>query len=122
MRTAFYALVLSLVSTASMAQGLLEGGTSADDPLRFTSGALLVHGNYCGPGNNGPDKMPIDALDAACMRHDACTPDDAPPSCDCNARLASEAHAVSISRRQSPELRRMAGAVEAFVPLIPCHD
>ncbi|MER2265454.1 hypothetical protein [Methylobacterium oxalidis] len=34
--------------------------------------ALLPHGNYCGVGNNAPLSS-IDALDAACARHDACT-------------------------------------------------
>lgn len=122
MRRLFIAAVFALTSTATMAQGLLEGGTSTDDPLRITSGALLFHGNYCGPGNNGPGRPPIDALDAACMRHDACTPDDALPSCDCNARLALESHRVSVNRREPPDLRSLAGAVEAFVPLMPCQD
>ena len=103
------------------AQGLLQGGLDPDDPLRIAPGALLIHGNYCGPGNNGPGHPPIDALDAACMRHDACTPDDGPPTCDCNARLAFEAHAISMSPRYAPELRSLAGTVEHFVPLIPCE-
>jgi hypothetical protein len=42
--------------------------------------ALVFHGNYRGLGNNVP-LPPIDALDAACARHDACTPAGGLPSC-----------------------------------------
>ncbi|WP_438830874.1 phospholipase A2 family protein [Streptococcus pluranimalium] len=30
------------------------------------------YGNYCGRGNNGWNKQPIDDLDAACREHDKC--------------------------------------------------
>lgn len=30
------------------------------------------YGNYCGKGNNGYDKTPIDNLDSACRDHDKC--------------------------------------------------
>lgn len=30
------------------------------------------YGNYCGKGNNGWSKQPIDDLDAACREHDKC--------------------------------------------------
>ena len=30
------------------------------------------YGNYCGKGNNGYDKKPIDDLDSACRDHDKC--------------------------------------------------
>jgi hypothetical protein len=30
------------------------------------------YGNYCGKGNNGYDKTPIDNLDSACRAHDKC--------------------------------------------------
>ncbi len=42
-------------------------------PSGLEQPAALFHGNYCGLGNNAP-LPPIDALDAACARHDACTP------------------------------------------------
>lgn len=35
-------------------------------------GRLGRYGNYCGKGNNGWDKYPIDELDAACQKHDHC--------------------------------------------------
>lgn len=34
------------------------------------------YGNYCGKGNYGWDKDPIDNLDAACRRHDQCYDND----------------------------------------------
>ncbi|WP_289015839.1 hypothetical protein [uncultured Methylobacterium sp.] len=71
---------------------------------------LLLHGNYCGPGNNAP-AIPVDALDAACARHDACTPDGALPSKACNLRLQVEAGRVADDPRQPEDLRFMAGLV-----------
>ena len=76
-------------------------------PDALKNGELVFHGNYCGTGNRaGSD--PIDALDVACMRHDACTPTGKVQSCACNARLAKEAGAVARDSRQSAELRSLA--------------
>ena len=74
---------------------------------------LLIHGNYCGPGNNAP-LPPIDALDAACARHDACTPDVGLPSKSCNLRLEREAAAIARDPRQADDLRSLAGFVASF--------
>lgn len=71
---------------------------------------ILIHGNYCGPGNKAP-LAPIDALDAACARHDACTPDDALPVKACNLRLEREAAGIANDPRQPQDLRSMAGLV-----------
>lgn len=76
-------------------------------PDALKNGQLVFHGNYCGTGNRaGSD--PIDALDVACMRHDACTPTGGVQSCACNARLAKEAGAVARDSRQPAELRSLA--------------
>jgi len=80
--------------------------------------ALLLHGNYCGPGNNGP-RPPVDALDAACARHDACTPDGGLASRACNARLVREAGLVASDPTQPEDLRALAGLVAAGAGLIP---
>ena len=40
---------------------------SQAQPAAFGGPKILIHGNYCGPGNNAP-LPPIDALDAACAR------------------------------------------------------
>ncbi|WP_019903999.1 hypothetical protein [Methylobacterium sp. 77] len=71
---------------------------------------MLIHGNYCGPGNNAP-LPPIDALDAACARHDACTPDGGLPTKACNLRLQREAALVSRDPHQPDELRSLAGLI-----------
>lgn len=79
---------------------------------------LLLHGNYCGPGNNAP-AAPIDALDAACARHDACTPEGALPSKACNLRLQVEAGRVADDPRQPEELRLLAGLVASGAAMMP---
>jgi len=80
--------------------------------------SLLLHGNYCGPGNNAP-RPPIDALDAACARHDACTPGGGLASPACNARLQRDAEAVANDPGQSEELRTLAGFVSAGAAMLP---
>lgn len=79
---------------------------------------MLLHGNYCGPGNNAP-LAPIDALDAACARHDACTPDGALPSKACNLRLQADAERVAQDPRQPADLRSMAGLVASGAAMMP---
>lgn len=91
----------------------LAGPALAQPALAQTSArppAMLIHGNYCGPGNNAP-LAPIDALDAACARHDACTPDDGLPSKACNLRLQREAALISRDPRQPDDLRSLAGLI-----------
>ncbi len=85
-----------------------------------TNGATLIHGNYCGSGNI-PGKPPIDALDLACMSHDACTPSGGVPSCECNIRLRDEAMAVSRDPRQAPELRSLASLTAAAASVMICN-
>ena len=79
---------------------------------------LLVHGNYCGPGNNAP-LAPIDALDAACARHDACAPSKGLPTRACNLRLQREAEAIAVDPRQPQKARMAAGVVAAFAAATP---
>ncbi len=55
---------------------------------------FLIHGNYCGRATT-PPLAPVDALDAACARHDACTPDGGLPSKACNLRLQAEAERIA---------------------------
>lgn len=88
-----------------------------DNPL--SNGDLVFYGNYCGPGSKGPGLPPIDALDAACARHDACTPNGGLPSQACNLRLQREATLISRDPRQPQDVRSMAGLVAASATLIP---
>lgn len=91
--------------------------------LGLNRGALLFHGNYCGPGNRAP-LPPVDALDRACMHHDACSPDAGSgglPTCGCNRRLRAEALALARSPRQPDELRATARSVADGATLLPCR-
>jgi hypothetical protein len=93
-------------------------GAAQAQPAAFGGPKMLIHGNYCGPGNNAP-LPPIDALDAACARHDACTPEGGLPTQACNLRLQREATLISRDPRQPQELRSIAGLVAATATLIP---
>lgn len=81
-------------------------------------GSPMLHGNYCGPGNNAP-AAPIDALDAACARHDACTPDGALAPRACNLRLQVDAERVADDPREPEDLRMMAGLVASGAAMMP---
>jgi hypothetical protein len=80
--------------------------------------SALIHGNYCGMGNNAP-LPPIDALDAACARHDACTPARGLPARACNLRLQRETEFISRDPRQPDDLRALAGFISAGAVLLP---
>jgi hypothetical protein len=109
--------VSSLLNSAVHAQTFGYGGKN---PAVATNGATLIHGNYCGAGNR-PGKPPIDALDLACMNHDACSPTGAMPTCECNLRLRDEAFAVSRDPRQTPELRSLASLTAAAATVMLCN-
>ena len=106
-RIATPVLFIACWVTASLAQPAANGGAK-----------FLVHGNYCGPGNNAP-LAPIDALDEACAHHDACTPSRGLPTKLCNARLEQEATAIALDPREPDDLRAMAGVVAAFAAANP---
>lgn len=106
-------LSVSLALVLGAAVPALAQTDSLDSPP-----ALLLHGNYCGPGNKAP-RPPIDALDAACARHDACTPSGGLPARACNLRLQDDAERVSRDPRQPDDLRALAGLVAAGAGLLP---
>ena len=82
-------------------------------------GPLLIHGNFCGIGGR-PGLSPVDALDAACMRHDACTRTGSLPSCGCDARLKREATAIAHDPASTTELRALAAATAASMAILVC--
>lgn len=79
---------------------------------------MVLHGNDRGPGNNSPAAS-VDTLDAACARHDACTPDPGPSTRACNMRLHVEAERVADTPRQSGDLRMMARPVVSGASMVP---
>lgn len=101
--------------------GRPEGPTSPRGELgNVLTGAELFHGNYCGAGQRGEGLPPIDDLDAACQRHDACFDAAASRSCACNAVLKREAAAVSERPRVALEVRRRALSVVQAAEVMPC--
>lgn len=108
----FRLVVPVLAATLVGAPALAQSSAVSQQPK------MLLHGNYCGPGNNAP-LAPIDALDAACARHDACTPDGALPSKACNLRLQRDAELISRDPRQPDDLRTTAGFVAAGATMLP---
>lgn len=91
---------------------------SAQSALNVIQPPALIHGNYCGMGNNAP-LPPIDALDAACARHDACTPANGLPTRACNLRFQRETEFISRDPRQPDDLRALAGFVSVGAALLP---
>jgi hypothetical protein len=109
-------MILRIAAPLLLATGL---GTPA--PAQ-TSGlqqpAALIHGNYCGLGNNAP-WPPVDALDAACARHDACTPAGGLPARVCNLRLQWETDRIAHDPRQPDDIRALAGFIAVGAALLP---
>ena len=91
--------------------------------LPAVNGALVFHGNYCGPGSRGAGRPPVDALDAACMRHDACSPPLGAglPRCGCHARLYREAAAVARARGTPDDVRVAAQFVSEGARVLACR-
>lgn len=105
-------MIPCVVAACLMSSAQAQSGDSGQQP------AALIHGNYCGMGNNAP-LPPIDALDLACARHDACTPSGRIPSRACNLRLQRETELISRDPRQPDDLRALAGFISAGAALLP---
>ena len=114
----FVVTLTSVIALPALGQSLPNG---ADAIAPLMHGQLVYHGNYCGPGNKGARPAPVDALDAACMRHDACVKDFKIPSCGCNARLAEAATAVAADRSAPAEEREAADFTARGAQALPCH-
>ena len=118
-------MLVRLIPAALLALACAAAPAAAQDmpgglgPLMH--GALVFHGNYCGPGNKGDHPAPVDALDAACMHHDACVTDFEVPTCACNARLAREASAVARDPRAPAEEREAAAFTANGAEALPCR-
>lgn len=89
---------------------------------RVVAGEALFHGNYCGKGSRGEGLPPIDALDAACMRHDACYDAAGTSACACDATLRREATAVSDDPSVPLETRRRALSVTQATAAMACRQ
>lgn len=92
----------------------------ADGNVRaLRRGPLLIHGNFCGIGGRRGSR-PVDDLDAACERHDACTKTGSLPSCGCNQRLKHEATSIARDPGSTTELKALAAAVAGSMAILVC--
>jgi hypothetical protein len=115
--TAFLAGGLAALAVTARAQEIIPPGPTG-------RGAILIYGNYCGPGSRGPGYKPIDALDLACAHHDACSSDPLSgilTSCACNRRLATEAGVVAHDPRAPAHTRQTAQFISDFAAALPCR-
>ena len=123
MRLRHFSVALLLAGAAITTTTMAQAGKLARLPvasdMRAAKVAMLFHGNYCGVGSRA-GRAPVDALDAACMRHDACTPSGGIPSCACNARLQAESNAIALNAHQPPDLQFLASMTAAGAGLIIC--
>src|SRR5438093_3879499 len=112
-------MLTKLAAPFVLAAGCAALAASAQaQPAAFGGPKMLIHGNYCGLGNNAP-LPPIDALDAACARHDACTPGRGLPARACNLRLQRETGIIARDPRRPDDLRALAGFISAGAGALP---
>ena len=111
-----------LIVPALLAFGLAGPAHTQPNPFARAPSALF-HGNYCGPGNRGNNPPPVDALDRACMHHDACSPPvgEGLAPCSCNERLHNEASAVARSPRTPDDVRITADFVAEGAKALACR-
>jgi hypothetical protein len=86
------------------------------------AGKELFHGNYCGAGQRGEGLPPTDALDAACMRHDACYDAAGYASCACDRVLGREASIVADQPGVTSDVRGKALSVVEAAGLLDCRS
>lgn len=102
--------------------GQIEAPTAPKGDLRAVlTGKALFHGNYCGKGERGTGLPPTDALDAACMHHDACYDAAGYASCACDGTLREEASAVADDTDVAAEVRRRALSVLQAAGAMACR-
>ena len=110
-------LALALSGFAASAQEIIPPGPNG-------RGAILIYGNFCGPGSRGPGYAPIDALDRACAHHDVCSADlmsGTLTACACNRRLEVEAGVVARDPRAPAHTRETARFIADFAAALPCR-
>lgn len=91
-------------------------------PLSTTAQSIPVYGNWCGPNypaNPVTAGAPVDALDAACMRHDICTANRGRFDCGCDLALMSE---LRNTRWQNPRIQSDARGIYDAIAVVPCND
>jgi len=93
-----------------LALSLAPGGATAD---------LNLYGNWCGPGTNPNSAPPIDPLDEACMRHDACYLRAGTPSCSCDVSFMNTVRQIAYP---NPDIYIKARAMSDALAMTPCDS
>ena len=109
----------------SCSQGSARAKSDAQIPALAGAGqpsaeglSLPVYGNWCGPGHGSG--TPIDAIDAACKRHDQCYDRKGYFDCQCDAKLISELDRA-LARGDVSTAGRVAGmAIRSWFTAQPC--
>jgi len=84
--------------------------------------SLPVYGNWCGPdypANTAIAAPPVDALDAACMRHDYCAAARGRFDCGCDLMLMYE---LRNTVWPNPYIQADARGIHDAIAVIPCRD
>jgi len=82
-------------SLSFLTLALLLAGLGAPPSAMAFFKCMPLYGNWCGPGHpSGGFPPPIDAFDAACMRHDLCTAGPGPDT-PCDLAFVSELHGLA---------------------------
>lgn len=79
---------------------------------------LPIYGNYCGPQHGGTGD-PIDAVDAACKRHDECYAQLGYFDCRCDQQLLEELPGA-IAQTASSQATLCGSAIYTWFSLQPC--
>ncbi len=127
----FAAALLGLAPPAAFAQSVtapvveapaIEAPTASNPGNGLPQGALVFHGNYCGPGTRTGDlsARPVDRLDAACQIHDACyiAQHD---HCDCDGALVASARAIRDDGEAPTKMRAEAALLIATFAIPVCR-
>lgn len=101
---------LFLFSTLSVPVFLAAPRTNALPTT--TKPELLIHGYWCGPGNEMIGTLCIDDIDCACWAHDECYEKYGSFNCACDNDLV-----IRLKRNSAP----VAKAIVAIVSISPCN-
>lgn len=84
--------------------------------------SVPVYGNWCGPNHPITPSLagpPLNALDAACMRHDYCTAARGRFDCGCDLTMMYE---LRNTQWQNPFIQSDARGIYDAIAVIPCTD
>ena len=95
------------------------GGGGGCSPLLPSGSGLPIYGNFCGPDHGDPTKTPVDAVDAACMVHDACYDATNYFNCGCDRTLIADMPAA-IAASPCLEGKVAGAAVMGYFAQAPC--